>query len=1797
MTAASSTPIIPGYQISSQLYAGSRTRVYRAIQEQETLAVVIKLLTSEYPSFNELLQFRNQYTISKNLNIPGIIRPLSLEAYGNGYILVMEDAGEISLREYIKTTTLSFSDFFKIAIQLTNILHNLQQNRVIHKDIKPTNILIHPQTKQVKLIDFSIASLLPKETQEIKSPNILEGTLAYISPEQTGRMNRGIDYRSDFYSLGVTFYELLTGELPFIFDEPMELVHCHIAKMPMALIEKRKEIPQVLSDIVMKLMHKNAEDRYQSALGLRYDLENCLYQLKQTGRIKSFEIGQRDVCDRFLIPEKLYGREIEVTTLLQAFERVANGSSEMMLVAGFSGVGKTAVVNEVHKPITRQQGYFIKGKFDQFNRNIPLSAFVQAFRDLVAQLLSESYTQLAAWQTKILAAVGENGQVIVEVIPELERIVGKQPPVPELSGSAAQNRFNLLFQKFIQVFTTKEHPLVMFLDDLQWADSASLNLLQLLMSEAGCGYLLILGAYRDNEVFPAHPLMLTLEQIQKVGVLVNTITLLPLGEMTVNQLVADTLSCSPELAQPLTRLVYQKTKGNPFFTTQFLKALYEDGWIQFQSELGSWQCDMTAVRQLALTDDVVKFMALQLQKLPTQTQAILKLAACIGNQFDLSTLAIVSERSESDVADALWKGLQEGFVLPQSEIYKFYLGQPSQDNNLALDVKKTVLTYKFLHDRVQQAAYSLIASDRQQATHLAIGRLLLQTKQAELDSNNIFEIVNHWNQAIDLIVAPLDRQQLASLNLIAGQKAKTSAAYEAALRYFTIGIDLLDPDCWQTQYDLALQLYTAGAEVALLNGNYQQMDALITAVLNQTKELLDQIKVYKVKIQARIVQNQQQDCLDIGLSVLQLLGVTLEQNLPRQVEEIEELIHLPEMKDPHKLAAADILIDVITPAWTLNPEIFQQTIFTLVNLSLDFGNCPASAFGYAWYGTLMCETLGDTDSGYQFGQLALKLLDKFNAKELKASVNVLFATHIGHWKDHTRTTLLFHLAGIQHGLSTGNLEYAGYGAAEYCQYLFLVGEPLAVVEEKCRWYLELIQKLQLEFHLLYLAPWQQGILNLQKDATTETTELVGNCYNERHHLPQIVNDNQLTLGFVNFFIKALLCYLFADYDRAIEYSNIALQNKAGVFGTYFIPTTFFYASLAILANYSNVNSVQQEQYRQQIVRNLSLLQDCAVSAPTNYRHKYELVKAEYCRVSEQKDEAIQLYDRAIAAAKENGYTQEQAIGNEIAAKFYLNWGKQKLAAEYMQQAYYCYTHWGANAKVTHLEQQYPQLLAAILQPPNLAITSEATIAQTMTKSITIASNGQNLWLDLPAVMKAAQAISQEIELDKLIATLMQIAIANAGAQIGHLVLLQAEKFLVVAKADCKQVETLEIPLEQYQEIPQSLIYAVARNQQTAVFANLSNSGQFAGDRYIIIYQPKSVLCTPISRQGKLIGILYLENNLTVGAFTGDRIEILQLLTSQAAISVENACLYQQIENYSHTLKAEVERKTQALNQKAQDLEQTLNKLQQTQAQLIHNEKMSSLGQMVAGVAHEINNPVNFIIGNLLHTASYIQDMMRLLTLYQQEYPQPSVAIQAIKEEIDLDFLFEDASQILESMKVGSERISQIVLSLRNFSRLDEAEIKAVDLHSGIESTLLILQHRLLKSENQSEVRVIKEYGNIPLVTCYPSQLNQVFLNIINNAIDAIRDNPQSSENPEIRIRTQVIDAERLRITIANTDSTIPVSLQHRIFEPFFTTKPVGRGKGLGLFVSYSIIQKHDGTLSARSHPTEGTEFEILLPIR
>ncbi|MDZ7961071.1 MAG: AAA family ATPase [Aulosira sp. DedQUE10] len=1801
-------PKISGYTLVEQLYLGSRTAVYRGLQRSQQCSVVIKTLRHDYPSFSELVQFRNQYAIAraltcqfaKNLDIPGIVQPISLEPYANGYALVMEDIGGISLRHYIQASPVTVEQFWPIALQIVDILHQLYQQRVIHKDIKPANILIQPETGEIKLIDFSIASLLPRETQEIQNPNVLEGTLAYISPEQTGRMNRGIDYRSDFYSLGITFFELLTGQLPFQADEPMEMVHAHLAKQPLSICDLNPDLPIMLSEIIRKLMAKNAEDRYQSALGLKHDLMKCHQEYHVAGKLAWFDLAERDISDRFLIPEKLYGREQEVQTLLDAFGRVANGASELMLVAGFSGIGKTAVINEVHKPIVRWHGYFIKGKYDQFNRNLPFSAFVQAFRDLMGQLLSSDDVQLQEWKTKILAAVGDNGQVLIEVIPELEQVIGPQPPVPELSGSAAQNRFNLLFLKFIMVFTTPEHPLVIFLDDLQWADSASLNLLKLLLTRDAKGgkqrgYLFVIGAYRDNEVFPAHPLMLALDEIQKTQATINTLTLAPLKQDDVNYLIADTLSCTRDRALPFTELVYQKTIGNPFFITQFLKALHEDGLITFDWQVGSWQCDLANVRSLALSDDVVEFMALQLQKLPPETQTALKLAACVGNQFDLATLAIVSEQPEQETASALWKALQEGFIIPTNEVYKFYQNLPGvshQSANQIIDNHKQVtVSYKFLHDRVQQAAYTLIPDHQKKATHLKIGRRLLKTMAPTERDDMLFEITNQLNMGVELITDFFEQLELAQLNLRAGHKAKASTAHDSAVLYLRTGVALLPTDSWQSQYELALKLHIEKAEAEYLAIAFESATETANTALHHAATLLDQVSVYELQMQIHIAQLQMLQAVEIGLQVLEKLEIPLvtltdQESLVIDLPDLAQLHDLHIMTDTYKLSAMQIMKTLCAPVFMAKPEIFPQIIITMVNLCIEYGSSELSSFAYGFYGLLL-SGMGKLDEGFQAGKIALHLLNHFDSKDLKAKVYNLFNSNIRSWKEHAKDSIVPLQEAVQSGLETGDIEWGGYCAANLCSYLFFSGENLATVTQQQSIYVDLCIQIKQDIPTHFSQIWRQLGLNLQGLASDRML-LVGESFDEAQTLPRLIAAKSGTCLFIFYIAKTILLYQFGAYKQALQQVELATEQLGAAFGFMQVVMLNFYHSLILLALCAEANSTQRAQYLQQVSVNQEKLQFWATHAPMNNQHRYELVEAMKAQVLGDFGQACTLYDRAIAGAKANGYPQEAALANELAAKFYLDWQKERIAQAYMIEAYYGYARWGAKAKLADWETHYPQLLAPILQQVQTPFSVDETLFATGTVTSTSASSTSlSDTLDLVAILKASQTLSSEIELERLIGTLLLTVMQTSGATQCALMLSEGQNLTVQARAELTesgQIETQILhPAQSLVDsgvVPICLVTKVKRSLQPAVISNAAQDSLFIGDAYIQNWQPKSLLCSPILQQGKLLGMVYLENNLTTGAFTRDRVELLNLLCAQAAISLENARLYQQAQAYAQ-------------------------QLEESQLQIVQNEKMATLGNLVAGVAHEINNPVGFLNGSINNAKDYVQDLCEYLDTYQQHQP-PTGSVAELAQEIDLEFLLEDLPKLIDSMKGASDRIKGISTSLRTFSRADTEHKVSANLHAGLDSTLLILKYRLKANENRPAIKVIRNYGKVPEIDCFPGQLNQVFMNILANAIDMFDEMAQQTtfeklENhpQQITIQTALLSEQNVvEIRIGDNGKGMNEKVKSKIFDRLFTTKEVGKGTGLGLAIARQIVvEKHDGRLEVQSELGQGTEFSISLPVR
>ncbi|MBD2635221.1 AAA family ATPase [Limnothrix sp. FACHB-881] len=1801
-------PVIAGYTIIEQLYSGSRTAVYRGIQDGDQRSVVLKILLSDYPTFGELVQFRNQYAIAKNLSLPGIIHPLTLQSLGNGYVLVMEDWGGLSLNQYLQQHKLNWVEVLKIALQLTTILHDLHQQRVIHKDIKPANILINPESKEIKLIDFSIASLLPKETQEIQNPNILEGTLAYLAPEQTGRMNRGIDYRTDYYSLGVTLYQLLTiaNTLPFISNDPLELLHCHIAKTAQPVDQVNPSVPKIVGLIVAKLMAKNAEDRYQSALGLQHDLQQCLSQWEATGKITEFELGQRDLSDRFLIPEKLYGRESEVQILLKSFERVSQGASELMLVAGFSGIGKTAVVNEVHKPITQQKGYFIKGKFDQFNRNIPLSAFVQALRDLMGQLLSESDAQLAQWKNRILEAVGDNGEVLIEVIPELEQVIGHQPAVPELSGTAAQNRFNLLFQKFIQVFTTANHPLVIFLDDLQWSDSASLQLLKVLMESSG--YLLVLGAYRDNEVSPVHPLMLTIGELKKASLTVNTITLLPLSLEHTNCLVADTLKCSQELSKPLTQLVDRKTQGNPFFTTQFLKALHEDGYIVFDRDQGYWQCDIAQVNALTLTDDVVEFMALQLQKLPAATQEVLKLAACIGAQFDLQTLAIVAEQSQTEAATILWRALQEGLIIPITQVYKFFQSEELEQCESQNHVNPT---YRFLHDRVQQAAYSLIAAEQKQATHLKIGQLLLSKRSPDEIEERIFELVGQLNHGQALIGEQSKRDELARLNLIAAHKARITTAYQGGREYVHMGLSLLGEAAWERQYEITLVFYELAAELASLCGYYEAMEAAIDTVIEKAHSVIERVNVYRIRIVSLISQNKLLESIDVARNVLGLLdlflpetmteddflSITAEVNQLIGDRDIEDLVDLPKMTDRRIMAIVEIITRLFSSAYISGSSLYIGLVTIAVKLSIEYGNTPASIAAYSCYSIIAANFLKDVNAGVKFIQLAIQLTSTPEAKVIKPEafhVAVLFTSHR---KFHVRDTLPLAQEGYTTGLDVGNIEYGGYNVHAFCANSFWCGSPLDILELEIQAYHQALVQMNQLTPANWCRVYWQGTLNLR--GNSESAHIFsGEVIEEAEFLPQLISVNDLLCLYAFYVFKLMLCCLFDELEMARMCAVEVRRYFNGGVGTVGEAEFYLYDSLAALAALER-GLGERSQLLQQVEENQTKLQQQWASyAPMNYQHKFDLVAAEHHRVLGNFYEAGDWYDRAISGAKESGYIQEEALANELAAKFYLKWGKETVAAGYMQNAYYAYAHWGAKAKVVDLEKHYPQLLRPILQAAKQPISVAETLTtlsavhhssttldrSTHSTSKNSSSSNINRILDLSALLQVSQIIASTIALDKLLETLTQIMLENSGADRCALMLGEDDQWQVRVTANLEEVVLQAAPLEDASSIPSNLIQYVKNTATTVVIDDLKTDLPVIGD-YLNQRQPKSILCLPMLNQSNLRAILYLENCSTSGVFTSDRIAVLNFLCIQAAISLENASLYQKAQLY------------------AQQAQRYAQQLEQSQLQMVQSEKMASLGNLVAGVAHEINNPIGFLNGSIDNGKEHVQDLLEHLALYQQHYPSPTFPIQDHAENIDLEYVCEDLPQLLNSMQGATDRIKSISTSLRTFSRADTEYKVSANLHEGIDSTLLILKYRLKANANRPAIEVVTNYGEIPPIDCFPGQLNQVFMNILANAIDVFDELAQGRSFKEleahpqqITISTTLID-DQVQITIRDNGKGMNAEVQSRIFDHLFTTKSVGKGTGLGLAIAQQIVvDKHSGSLTVESEPGQGAAFRIQLPI-
>ncbi|GIK57563.1 MAG: AAA family ATPase [Chloroflexi bacterium] len=1729
-------PTFPGYQLEQKIYESGRTAVYRAQLVQKNCPVVLKVLQSGQDSPEIHGRFRQEYHLTTSLNGSGVIRALALEEQNGLLAMALEDFGGQSLAHWLNSGRLEMATFLPLAIQTSDALAAIHQQNLIHKDINPANIVWNRDTAVLKIIDFGLATTLPRENLELRSPHVLEGTLAYISPEQTGRMNRAMDYRSDLYSLGITFYQLCTGELPFTAVDPLELLHAHIARPPRPPQEIAPQIPQRLADIILRLLAKNAEDRYQSAYGLKADLEECWRQWQENRTIALFPLAQHDVGFRFQLPQKLYGRADPTATLLQAFHQMADpqqGAVQLALVAGPAGIGKSALVQELYRPVTARRGYFIAGKFDQL-QNAPYAPLIAAFNNLLNQILTESQAALTAWREKLQTALGANGQVITDVLPNLELIIGPQRAVPYLPPAEAETRFNLTFQNFIRVFAQASHPLVLFLDDWQWMDGASRQIIQNLLTSDGDGvHLLLIGAYRDNEMPANHPIWLTIEKVSALGTAVHTITLSPLTLADVSAYVADTLHTTAAAAHTLAELVHTKTGGNPFFVGEFMKSLYTDGYITFDHAHGRWQWELARVQAAAITDNVVTLMTAAIQKLDLKTQMVLTLAACIGSRFDLHTLALVYGAPPADTAVTLRPAIQNGLLIPLSDNYR--LAEQPIDLNPA---------YKFAHDRIQQAAYDLLPAADRQSIHWQIGQHL---KQGQPTGSAIFEMVNHLNLGRSRLTQPANRLELARLNLAAAQTASEANAFSTALEYAQIGRQLLPPDAWQTEYDLALGLHVTAVSAAAFSANFPLVESISQAALPHTRTLLDRVSIYRHILTALLAQNKLAEELDIALPLLQELGINLPRHPTRQhllVDVLKtrlalrgktttDLLHQPVITDPQLTATIEIMTQCGGPAYFTEPLLFALVVLRLIRLYAQRGNHPEGARAYAAYGLMLAGYLNDTEGGYAFGELGLNLVERLHIRAHYPGTAQLFYHYLNHWKNHLRDSVEPLANGYQIGLETGALEFAmncGYSLATHN---FYAGVPLSQVIPQMEQFAATME--QFNQHKLHyvLTMFLQTAVNLHT-APEIPWQLTGDHFDEatgeaayRH-----AGDQPALCTFL--VQKATLLTLFGHYRAAQPVFAEIETVQESIAATYMTTIILMLDALNHLALYPTATAAEQKQIKKRVDAALKKLAIWADMAPMNFRHKYELVAAERERVYGRPPAARRLYAQAIAHAHASGYLQEEALAYELAGNYYEQRGLNSLAQYHVQQAHRAYHRWGARAKMRHLESRFPAYFAAA--PTAATITSPTTTASSVSSTAV---------LDLGSVVKASQALSGEIRLDYLLNRLMELLIENAGAQAGWLLLPHEDEWQIVATGGDMDGDTTVSP---------SILNYVTRTREHLVLDDAIADSQFAADPVIAQRQSRSVLCLPLLHHDNLTGVLYLENNLAPGAFTAERLKVLNLLASQAAISIENARLYGYLQEYGRSLEQQVEQRTAALAQANLEAQAA-----RAAAEAANENKSIFLSNM----SRELRTPLNTIIG------------------FTRIVKQNGAATLPDKQLDNLDKVLVSADHLLSLINT----VIDIAKIETGHMDVQPAEFDAAALTASCIATV-----QPLLREN---VTLHTEFShNLPLVYSDPAKVKQIIINLLSNA---------AKFTHQGRITVQ-LTARGDTLTLAVSDTGIGISPQAllRIFEEFEQAESTIRqqygGTGLGLPISRSLARLLGGDLTAASTLSAGSTFTLTIPV-
>jgi predicted ATPase/transcriptional regulator with GAF, ATPase, and Fis domain len=1493
---------LPGYTLVGELHRGRKRVVYRASRESDGATVIIKSLANEFPTAADTANLRREFAILQSLEIPGVARALALESHRGRPVLVLADAGDRTLKDLIVQREIDLPCALVLAEQVAATLAALHGAGIVHKDVNPHNIIIDRSTSTATLGDFGIASRAASEPQRPGVPHLIEGTLAYMSPEQTGRMNRHLDYRTDLYSLGVTLYEMLTGRVPFESLDPLEVIHGHVARAPQPPRELVPGLPRVVADLVVRLLHKAAEDRYQSAEGVAADLARCRKALQAGGTFPDFTLGASDARYRFVIPQHLYGREAEIELLMAAFERAVAGRAELVLVSGYSGIGKTSLVQEVHRGLAGSRGHFVAGKFDQLVRDAPYGALAQALQQLLRHVLAEADQEVADWRAALGEALGGSGQALIPILPELAHLIGPQAPLPALEPAEAQNRLSRAFQQLLAVVASAEHPLVIFLDDLQWADAATLRLLPQLLADPGLSGLLVIGAYRDNEVPPSHPLRGVIRSVQAGGTRLTELTLGPLGTNEVLALVRDTLGGADQLAAPLADIVHGKTVGNPFFVNQFLQSLHRDQHLAFDHATRSWQADLPAIRELRMTDNVVDLLAVRMQRLPQATQRVLRLGACVGGRFDLATLATIAEEDAERTMGNLWAAVEEGLLLPGEQSYGF---APDLTDGRSAGQR----WFRFLHDRVQQAAYALIPDGDRRQVHLTIGRLMLARGADPSHPAWLFDVVNQLNYGSDLVRDPPERLECARLNLAAGRRAKASAAFRGSLTYFLAGSALLPADAWREQRELAWELALEAAEASYLSGAFEEGERRFRALLEQAESALEYADVAAPLVVQFETMERFGDAIAVARDALLRLGVVL----PVTVEakqaalqgeltaidariagrEIAALVDLPPIAD----AAVHRAMKLLTAAWASAYILADVPLSTfiaarIVHLSLEHGHAPESAFGYVLHGVTLGSGLGRFEQGWEFGALAIQVNERLADLRLRAKVHHMFSAFVNLWRKPFASCLPHAREAHRAGLESGDLQFAGYGLFHQSWYALVLEPELEALEREFAPTVVALQRIKME-------AWgqvQRLILNWAlalRGGTQAPTSLSSAEFSEADFQEAFRG----TGIFESFWAtaKLALLYTFGDAAEAVAFGERWQQTADGFVGSVWPAWFATYRALALAARLPDAGAAERPGLEVALDGVMGRLKVWAENSPENFGPDWLLVRAEAAAARGDAGSAIQGYEQALQAVAEESSPRHRALVNELYGRFWDRRERPRLAGALLAEARFEYDQWGAAAKVADLDRRYGSILAG-------SGSRESAGPRVQQTTQVLASS-----FDFRTVMKAAEALVSEIDLERLLGRLLQVALEHAGAERGWFLLEHDGAPAIHASGAAGAIAVhLEEPqpLTEESGLPHSVINIVRRTGESVVLPDAAVDGPYTADPYVARERPRSVIALPVHNQGRLIGTLYLENNLASGVFTADRIQVLQILCAQAAIALENARLFTEIRRLKDRLQAE-----------------------------------------------------------------------------------------------------------------------------------------------------------------------------------------------------------------------------------------------------------------------------------------------------